>query len=204
MRLYLVRHGETEHNRLQIMQGHGEAPLNDRGIRQVTRLGQRLAAVPIEHIYSSDLRRAAMTAAIIAAHTGAPIEYHPGLRERDPGQLTGRPYAESMPFFTDPGYHPPGGESVPVFGERVRRAFEELLEREGGRNRRVAVVSHGMVCAAFARLCVGLAQEELADVKWPNASLTIAEYNGRWNLIALGDASHLDDEDRGPAHAVGA
>ena len=42
MRVYLIRHGETDYNRERRMQGHGEVPLNDTGIAQVTRLAQRL------------------------------------------------------------------------------------------------------------------------------------------------------------------
>lgn len=133
MRVYLIRHGETEYNRTMKVQGHAEIPLNDLGIAQAARLARRFTGVRLDRIYASDLRRATMTAAILAAHTGAPLLYDPGLRERDPGALTHRDYHESIRFFTDPTYEPPEGETHGDFIARVRRTFEALIEREVAR-----------------------------------------------------------------------
>lgn len=202
MRLYLIRHGETEYNLRKLIQGYGEVPLNDTGIRQAAALGRRMAQLPLDHIYASDLRRATMTAAIVAAHTGTPIEYETAFRERNPGiHLTDKSYDEAEGFFTDIDYAPPGGETVQVFGDRVKRAFDDLLEKERARQRNVAVVTHGMVCAAFLRVCLDEPLEQIAATRWPNASLTIVDYNGAWNLITLGDATHLEET---PSHATGA
>lgn len=205
MRLFLIRHGETEHNRLKILQGYDEVPLNDVGIRQATLLGQRLADTPPDHIYSSDLRRTVMTAAIVAAFTEAPVTYEPGFRERNPGELTGKSHEEGMAFFTDPDYHPPGGESVPDFVRRVREAFEGLVNKEGDSSRTVAVVTHGMVCAAFLSVCLEKSLEEIAETSWPNAALSIAQYeHGKWTATLLGDASHLGETPDSSLHATGA
>lgn len=193
MRIYLIRHGETDHNRDRILQGHGEVPLNAAGIAQTARLAGRLQDCGVDCIYSSDLRRAAMTAAIIAAYTGAPIVYDSGLRERNPGALAGKTYEEGAAFFRDPAYEPPGGESRAVFEARVGDSFRALATREAGRGRTLAVVSHGMVCETFPRICAGWTPKELAKVRWRNASVTIAEYNGHWKILALGDDSHLDE-----------
>lgn len=133
MRVYLIRHGETEYNRTMKVQGHAEIPLNDLGIAQAARLARRFTGVRLDRIYASDLRRATMTAAILAAHTGAPLLYDPGLRERDPGDLTHKDYQESIRFFTDPAYEPPGGETHHDFLARVRKTFEALIEREVAR-----------------------------------------------------------------------
>lgn len=207
MRLYLIRHGETEHNRQQLIQGHEEVPLNDAGIAQAARLAQRMEAYPLDEIRASDLRRTAMTASIVAARTGAPIAWETGFRERDPGELTNKSYEEAMAFFTDPDYHPPGGESVPEFVERVGAAFTRLIDELGHTNRHVAIVSHGMVCATFLRVCLDYTLEEIAAHRWPNTSLTIADYEGRnWNLVTLGCTLHLEDaeEEKTSAHATGA
>ncbi len=194
MRLYLIRHGETGHNFNRVMQGHGEVPLNDTGIQQAVRLAQRLTSMPLDRIYSSDLRRAVMTATVIAAYTGVPIEYDSGFRERDPGQLTGLSYDVTEPFFTDRGYQPPGGENVPVFEDRIRRAFAELTQREFGRERHVAVVTHGMVCAGFLRACAGFSDADIEGRAWPNTSLTVADFDGAgWTMHTIADAAHLDD-----------
>lgn len=202
MRLYLVRHGETEYNRRRIMQGHSEEPLNDAGIRQCALLARRLEGEGIATIYSSDIRRAAMTAGIVAAFTGAPIEYEPLLRERDPGELTHLPYENSVPFFLDPEYRPPGGESAGEFDARVERAFARLVEIERSRSeapRRVAVVTHGMVCGSFIRAVARHPVAGGADLRWRNTSVTVAEFDGAWRILSLSDASHLDGHDFDPA-----
>lgn len=199
MRLYLIRHGETEGNARRVMQGYGEVPLNDRGIEQAARLGRRMAKMPVDRIVASDLRRAAMTACIIAAHTGTPIVWDSGFYERDPGALTGLSFDDAMPFFTDPDFVPPEGESIPAFTGRVEKAFAALLEDEANRGKNVAVVSHGMVCGAFMRVCLGKSLEETIGLQWPNTSLTIADFNGAWELVSQGDASHLEGMDP-PAH----
>lgn len=192
MRLYIVRHGETDHNRNRLMQGYREIPLNDLGIRQATQLARRIAGEGIERIVTSDLRRAVMTACIAASHIGAPMEYAPGLRERNPGLLTGCSYDDEPRFFTDEHFVPPEGEGTAEFRERVRLAFEELAASSRHDGERVLVVTHGLVCHAFVHLFFGLDQAE--GVGSRNASLTVAEFDGEgWRLIDRSCAAHLDE-----------
>ena len=58
VRVYIVRHGETEHNRLGIMQGHLDTALNDTGVAQARLAADALADAPFAAAYSSDLQRA--------------------------------------------------------------------------------------------------------------------------------------------------
>jgi len=204
VRLYLIRHGETEHNRTQRVQGHGPVPLNDTGIDQVTRLARRVAAeTSLDHIYASDLRRTQMTAEILAAHTRAPITYDPLYRERDPGDLSGLTYEEARAFFTELPYIPPNGEGVNVFLDRVRRAMDRIIALEGARNRKVALVTHGMFLRGFTSVCLG--RDHLEVSTWRNSCLTIADYapHAGWEVITLACAAHLD-ETPAPTHATGA
>ncbi len=205
MRLYLIRHGETDYNREQRVQGHGPVPLNAAGIDQVSRLARRVAAEgPLDHIYASDLRRTVMTAEILAAHTRAPITYDPLFRERDPGDLSEKTYDEARAFFTELPYVPPNGESVQVFLDRVQRAIDRLLSAESNNGRRVALVTHGMFCRGFMQ---HLGRDPFEVQAWRNASLTVADYapNIGWQIHTLACTSHLD-EDATPtsAHATGA
>ncbi len=204
MRLYLCRHGETEYNAIGRVQGHSDVPLNDAGCKQVASLGRRLAELDrLDHIYASDIRRTVMSAEIIAKHTGHEITYNPLFRERDPGDLADKTHEEAMAFFTDPEFEPPNGESVPVFAARVRAAVDHLIELEGSNGRHVALVTHGMFCRAFVDLCLNLNPEEIPS--WPNACLSIIDYdgNGKWDAITLADASHTEQADPN-AHATGA
>lgn len=193
MRLYLIRHGETKYNATKQMQGWGEVPLNDAGIAQAAQLAQRMPQYPLDHIYSSDLRRAVMTACIIASTTHIPITYNANYRERNPGDLTNTFYTPGHPFFSDLQYEPPNGESAGTFADRVRLAFEELIAQEGDSDRHIAVVSHGMVCTAFAMICLGINPYDEPGFHWPNTALTVCDYiDGEWTLITLGNADHLD------------
>ena len=204
MRLYLIRHGETEYNHTGYVQGWGEVPLNDRGIAQASQLAKRMTEFPLDHMYTSDIRRTVMTACIIAAETGVSLSHEPLYRERNPGDLSDKTHEEAMAFFTDETYEPPNGESVPVFRERVERACEHLVNLEGDTDRHIAVVSHGMFCTGFARVALGFDPIEDPDFKWLNTCLTIADYeDGKWKLHTLADASHLDQSTH-PEHATGA
>lgn len=193
MRLYVVRHGETDYNRARIMQGYQEIPLNDRGIAQATELAHRLRDECIDRVVCSDLRRAVMTGCIVASHAGAPLEYTPDLRERNPGDLTEQPYDLEPRFFTDKIYVPPGGESIAVFFARVKKAFEDLAARPELAGERVAVVTHGLVCHAFVTQFFG--EMEGKEVGARNASMSVVRFEaGTWTLEHLDTTSHLTGE----------
>lgn len=204
MRLYLIRHGETPFNHEGRIQGYGEVPLSDKGIAQAARLGRAMADLGLDRIVASDLRRAAMTACILAAHTGSPLTWDPAFRERNPGELAGKPHEETTRFFTDDQYLPPGGEGVPAFTARVAAAFETLVAAHGGGDERIALVSHGLVCRAFMEVCLGRSRGEDAAMSFPNTCVTTADYEGGWKLVTLVDASHLDGPEDPSAHPTGA
>ena len=88
-RLYIVRHGETAWNLEQRIQGQLDIPLNDTGRGQAARMAQALAGEGIAAVYSSDLSRAAETAAALAQAAGLPLRTDPSLRERGFGHFEG-------------------------------------------------------------------------------------------------------------------
>ena len=89
-RLFLIRHGETEGNALRIVQ-RPDIPLSPRGVAQAERLARRLAAEGIARIVASDYARALTTAEHVRQATAAPLTIEPLLRERNFGDLRGRP-----------------------------------------------------------------------------------------------------------------
>ena len=193
MRIYLIRHGETELNARRILQPPA-TPLSGRGMDQAARLAARLAPRGLVRILSSDLRRAEMTAEAIARATHAPLARDPELAERNFGELRGRPYAELGldPFAA--GYTPPGGESWEVFHARVDRVWERVDEAARAAAGPIAVVTHGFVCHAvvtrLAELAPGLT---LDGLRWRNASLTVLEEGSPWRVVLLDDVAHLGD-----------
>lgn len=87
--LYLVRHGETVDNALQIMQGQTQGMLNEQGIEQARNVAEQMKDWKVDAFVSSDLHRAIQTAEIIAQPHGKKIETTTLLRERDWGGFTG-------------------------------------------------------------------------------------------------------------------
>ena len=75
MNLYIVRHGETGHNKRGILQGHFDSNLNRLGIKQAKLLAKRLEVVIFDYIYSSDSTRAKRTTEEIAKFQNCPVKY---------------------------------------------------------------------------------------------------------------------------------
>ena len=88
--LYLVRHGETEDNVNQIMQGQTQGRLTANGIAQAREVRDRMASEAFAAIIASDLKRSVDTATIIAEPHHLAVVQTPLLRERDWGGFTGR------------------------------------------------------------------------------------------------------------------
>ncbi|MEK7495493.1 MAG: histidine phosphatase family protein [Patescibacteria group bacterium] len=94
--IYLVRHGETEWNVKKLIQGQKDIPLNKKGEDQAMALGKKLKKIKFDAIYSSDLRRAAETAIIIAGKRRLMIIKSKALRERYFGKFQGELFGDSQ------------------------------------------------------------------------------------------------------------
>ena len=151
--LYLVRHGETEHNRRGIIQGGGvDSELNAAGRAQAEALAQRLGTVSFDVLYASTLQRAKQTADLLAPpHEPIPRTYLRDLSEMDWGVFEGEPPSaerdEAMgalkTAWRDGAYDRAveEGESIRDVQTRAQRALRHILAREAGRT--ALVVTHG-------------------------------------------------------------
>src|SRR6266478_2977886 len=148
MTILLVRHGETDGNAARILQ-RPDVPLNERGMRQAEQLARRLLAGGLVCILCSNLLRARMTAAPLAARSGIAIEESPLLQERNFGDLRGVPYAELTEDPFKPDFTPPNGEDWPTFHARVADALDFIVSRRRSVNGTLVVVTHGLVCHAL-------------------------------------------------------
>jgi broad specificity phosphatase PhoE len=91
MRLYFVRHGQSEANVLQVISNRGlEHGLTEPGRAQVSSLARRLAGLPFARLYSSPLLRAVQTAEMLSSELGLPFETKDALREFDCGIIEGK------------------------------------------------------------------------------------------------------------------
>jgi broad specificity phosphatase PhoE len=197
--LLLIRHGETNWNRAGRWQGHQDIPLNQTGIEQAEALAQRLAGWPISHIYSSDLQRAAQTAAILGQKLAVDPIYDPLWRERDVGLFGGLTTPEVTSAFPDVWsqaqkgiLEPPEGESYDALYQRAGTALHQLLNRHNGDM--VAVISHGAMLHAVAANVLGITAGQYGRISFRgNTGLTIVEANeGQMTLVRLNDTSHLE------------
>lgn len=137
--LLLVRHGETDWNAEQRVQGHADPSLNARGREQARALAASLTGEGIDAIYSSDLARARETADIVGATLGLDVVFDPGLREVHTGNWTGFTREEIRTSF--PGQERHDGETREDLVARVGGAIERICERHPAE--RVLVVTHG-------------------------------------------------------------
>jgi probable phosphoglycerate mutase len=135
-RLILWRHGNTDFNASDRVQGQLDVPLNARGRGQAVAAAAKLAGFSPEAIFSSDLSRAADTAAALAALTGLPVSYDPRLRERYFGDWQGLTMSEAAERYPaeyarwragepDIGC---GIETVDDMAKRVGAALREIAE----------------------------------------------------------------------------
>ena len=172
MAIWLVRHGETDGNAARILQ-RPDVPLNERGIRQAEQLARRLLADGFVHILCSDLLRARMTAAPLAARSGITIEENPLLQERNFGDLRGLPYDALTENPFAPGFVPPNGEDWPAFHARVAEAFAFIVRRRRSLNGTLVVVTHGLVCRALVERHALLTEGVVIPERFDNTSLTV-------------------------------
>ncbi len=191
--LIVVRHGETDWNRIRRLQGHTDIALNANGIEQAARLRDALAGDAIHAIHASDLSRAMATAAPIAAALGLPILRNVLLRERNYGILEGKTFPEILEChpdeaarlrLRDAAHTIPGGESQQTFFRRVIDAVSGIAEAEtraaAGRATaapKILIVTHGGVLDMLHRSAFGVALDAERACPIPNALVNRLTYD---------------------------
>ncbi len=172
MTIVVVRHGETDGNAARVLQ-RPDVPLNERGLRQAEQLAQRLSARGFVHIVCSDLLRARMTAAPLAAGSGIAVEESPLLQERNFGDLRGTAYAALAEDPFGPNVAPPNGEDWPTFHTRVAEAFEFIVSRRRRAGGTLVVITHGLVCRALVERHAQVSGGTIVPERFDNTSVTI-------------------------------
>jgi probable phosphoglycerate mutase len=150
-RLLLLRHGRTTWNAVQRIQGQLDAPLDETGHAQAAAVAPLLAAERPVLLWSSDLSRAADTAAYVGEACGLDVLRDRRLRERHFGDLQGSTYAdwrERAPeqhaaFRAGDPNAVPGGEKVSEVSDRITTALRELLDASPAGETALAV-AHGL------------------------------------------------------------
>jgi probable phosphoglycerate mutase len=190
MTILIVRHGETDGNAARILQ-RPDVPLNERGKRQAEQLAQRLFARGFACIVCSDLLRARMTAAPLAARSGIAVEESPLLQERNFGDLRGVPYAELAEDPFGPQFAPPNGEDWPTFHARVADAFAFIVNRRRRVNGTLVVVTHGFVCRALVERHALLPEGVVVPERFDNTSMTVLHEDAPHGVGLVNCTRHL-------------
>lgn len=133
MRLYIIRHGETDWNKAKRLQGQSDTELNDYGREIARATSEGLRDIPFKYIYSSPLSRAYETAKILRRDRDIPIITDERLREVGFGIDEGKPYEERSPglhlFFDAPEEYVPTkeAESYHDLLARTQNFIEEII-----------------------------------------------------------------------------
>ncbi len=148
MKLFLVRHGETDWLCEGRFQGYSEVALNDNGRKQARAAASFLKEHKPNQLFSSVLPRAEETACFIGQECGIPVQKDTRLNEIFFGEWEGKRQEEveaEYPtiyrdwLFLNENFTPPGGESVMAVSQRVKSFFSEARHL----SETIVAVSHG-------------------------------------------------------------
>lgn len=171
MKIYFIRHGQTEHNKDGLLTGQTDVPLNSEGLKEA--LAAKLQ-IPdgVTDIYSSDLIRCKQTTEILNENLGLPVTFDSRLRERNFGTLSGRTWEEeglmtelrSKDKNQQYDYRSYGGESVEDVKKRVLDFILEInnLKKEA----KILVVTSGGVLRLLHNLFNGEIHEKINNASF--------------------------------------
>ncbi|MFI5782109.1 histidine phosphatase family protein [Nocardia sp. NPDC051570] len=181
----MLRHGQTEWNAVDRMQGQTDTDLSELGRRQAKDAARELVSHEAIAIVSSDLRRAYDTAVALADHTAHDVVLDSRLRETSLGAWEGLTHLEvdarypgaRQQWRLDPTFTPPGGENKLEVGTRALPVVRELFaERADWPGRTIILVAHGGLIAALTAALLDLPEKNwpvlggLANTSWVQLS----------------------------------
>jgi alpha-ribazole phosphatase len=171
--------------------GHSDPDLNLLGQTQLADLIERLSGEKLEHVYSSDLKRARSTAQAIADSHGAEVETRPALREIDFGEwesLSWQEIESRDPEYAQtwmagfPHLPAPSGETFPAFETRVLHEVNGLMDHDAGP---IAVVTHGGVLrVVLQHFCGRSASEAWQETE---SYCCVVRYEAQRTLTVIGE-----------------
>lgn len=212
MLLYLIRHGQTDHD-LAGKRQSPDSPLGEYGLKQAEAVAKRFHLKKLDHLYSSDWPRAYQTAQKISATTGLKIKIHPHIHEMRKSSILNeldktsdlhQQYLDEMrSHLGDFDWKFNGeGESLNELLTRAQKVIKYLIRKHPGDT--IAVVSHGTFSAALVSLMIlGFDYHPESFLKLfngtriHNTGITSLEYTPelkRWRLTCFNDHGHLEDE----------
>jgi broad specificity phosphatase PhoE len=196
----LVRHGQTEWNRVERFRGRADVPLNETGLMQAEATGQRVAGQwQPAAVYSSPLSRAVKTAEAIASHFDLPVQTHPDLIDIDYGEwqgLTPDEARECWPEQVEYWYNNPeqasvpGGETLDALHTRAMQTVKELADRHPRQT--IVLVGHTVINRIILLGVLGLGNDRFWHFRQDTCAINVFETDGNeFVLVSLNDTCHL-------------
>ncbi len=199
IRLYLLRHGETKWNRLAKTQGCMDTDLSEAGLVQAEKLAQRLVSEGINVIYSSNLKRACITAQIIGDVLNAPIDIQPDLREMNFGRWEGMNIHDIKEEYFDiyrlwlsnpKKARIPDAEGLKQVQNRAMEVINGIIALHKGDN--IAIVSHGVTLKCLVLGVLGIDLSNMSKIRIDNCSISqLILQKEQCILNYLNDTCHL-------------
>lgn len=203
IRIYLVRHGQTEWNRIHRFQGRSDVPLNAEGRRQVRETASALEDVPFTAIYASPLSRAIDTAeAIRAYHPTVPLIKEEGFIEMELADFDGMEsqrwatdYADFMKAWgANPGgvrMPGPGGECLEEVQSRAMDALNRICQSYPAGST-LLVCSHNFVVLSILCWAKGISLDKFRELRQDTATFSVIRLQGdQYSLETMNERSHL-------------
>ena len=197
--IIFIRHGETEWNSQQRMQGHSNSDLSSVGQAQIQALGQWMKNVPFDHIYSSDSLRAKQTAEAITQFSGHELKIDLRLREKNLGVFEGltseearERHPEVFRLFKTAGskYVIDEGESTQQLQDRALEIVDEIRIKHP--EERVLLVTHGGFIRVVMKHSLGLSLETPTRFLIRNTGVFRLVWEDKWIVSQMGGVSHLE------------
>lgn len=199
----LIRHGETEWNKMGKFQGGTDIPLADDGIRQAKLLRDRING-EFDYIYTSPLSRALETARIVASKSKSRVIIAPEIREINFGEwegLTIKGIAEKYPeVFEDwktskiEGSFIGGDLSIHNASSRSTKCIMDIVNKHKGK--RIVIIAHGGIIKAGLIGIFGWDMTMYHKMALGNTCINTVIFNDDLKpvLVCLNDTNHLDIE----------
>lgn len=198
--IHLARHGETEYNRCNQIQGRGiDVSLNDTGRRQAKAIAGHLRDINVHRVFSSSLKRSRETAGIVANSFGLEVEPHADLDEMNFGVLEGRPISEIKSELQalhnkwksgQVDYASKKGESPSGVLERAGRKIESIIREH--QNMNLLFVLHGRLLRILLSHWLQYGLSDMHRVPHANGALYHIRWDGKqFEPVYLNRTEHL-------------
>ena len=198
MKIYFVRHGETDWNKRSKIQGQADIPLNATGRMQAEQAAAQMVGVPVDIAYTSPLIRARETAEIFLAIKGnCPLETDPRLMEISYGVREGQsltlirkcPFVALHNYFAHPEkYVPPRkGETILELKARCRSFLDERVYGGERRFSSIMIFTHGALIKGMASVVKQLPDRDFwSGAEVGNCSVTVMQLeNGKLSMLRI-------------------